>query len=134
MKRFEPGQKENNGIARDIGRITGIPILIASLCCLSPVILVLLGLTTTSFATSLSDTLYGQYRWVFRLVGLAALAISIIWHLRKRKNICTLDQAKRQRRKIINVILLSVIVAILGYVIWLYVIVEYIGKLLNIWN
>jgi len=134
MKRFEPGQKENNRIARDIGRITGIPILIASLCCLSPVILVLLGLTTTSFAASLSDTLYGQYRWVFRLVGLAALAISITWHLRKRKNICTFDQAKRQRHKIINVILLSVITAILGYVIWLYVIVEYIGKLLNIWN
>ncbi len=133
MKRSELGQKENSS-AREILRITGIPILLASLCCLSPVILVLLGLTTTTFAASLSDTLYGQYRWVFRLVGFVALAVSIIWHLRKRRKICTLDQAKRQRHKIVNLILLSVITAILGYVFWLYVVVEYIGKLLNIWN
>jgi hypothetical protein len=119
---------------RDILRITGIPVLLASLCCLSPIVLVLLGLTTTTFAASLSDTLYGGYRWVFRLVGLLALALSIAWHLRKRKNICTLDQARREKRVVINSILVSVIVAVLGYIFWLYVVVELIGRSLALWK
>lgn len=38
----------------------------ASLCCLSSVVIVALGLGSVSFATSLADNLYGDYRWYFR--------------------------------------------------------------------
>lgn len=128
----EPIQKTQHSV-KDAFRISSVPILLASLCCLSPVILVLLGLTTASFAASLSDTLYGQYRWAFRIVGLLALAASVVWYLRKHKGICTLDQVKRQKNQVINVILLSLIVGIVGYIVWLYVVVEYLGKILSIW-
>ena len=117
---------------KDILKITGIPVLFASLCCLSPIILVLIGLSTVTFATTLTDVLYGQYKWAFRALGLLFLAIALIIHFRKQK-ICTLDDVKKHRRKVINTILIVFIVAVAVYVLWLYVIVHYIGAFLNIW-
>lgn len=113
--------------------ITG-PVLAASLCCLSPAILVLLGLSTASFASSLADTLYGTYKWIFRSVGLLLLLGSFVLYLRKNKGICTLDQAKRRRNEIINGLLLTVIVGIIGYLFFLYVVVHYLGVWLLIWQ
>ena len=122
------GRKE----AKEIAKIISIPVLIASLCCLSPVILVLLGLSTVTFAASLSDILYGSYRWVFRGVGLLLLAAALWYHFRK-KGICTLDAAKKRRREIINTSLIVLIAAVVGYIVWLYGVVEIIGIWLNIW-
>lgn len=119
---------------KDTFKIISIPVVIASLCCLSPVILVLFGLSTAAFAGSLANTLYGNHKWLFRIAGLLLLTASIILYLRRQKGICTLDEAKKRRNEIINIVLVSVSTAIIGYVIWLYVIVEYIGKLLNIWK
>lgn len=118
---------------KDIFKVTSLPVIVASLCCLYPVILVLLGLSTVAFASSLSNILYGEYKWLFRLVGLILLALSIIIYLRKKEKICTLDEAKKQRNKIINIIAISVSAAVAGYIIWLYVIVELIGIVLKIW-
>ncbi len=118
---------------KDIFKITGIPVLLASLCCLVPIVLVLFGLSTVAFAASLSNTLYGTYKWVFRGMGLLLLSISLFIYFRNR-GICTIDQAKRQRKKIINTVLISLIVAVLAYIFWLYVIVEYVGVFLGLWE
>ncbi len=107
---------------------------IGGLCCFTPVVLVLLGISTISFAASLSDTLYGQYRWAFRGAALAFLLASLWWHFYRVEKICTWDEAKRKRSRIINMVALTLIVGVLAYVIWLYVIVEYMGLLLNIWG
>lgn len=120
--------------AKDTFKIISIPVIIASLCCLSPIILVLFGLGTATFAGSLADTLYGQYKWLFRGVGVILLIGSLVLYLRRQKGICTIDEAKKRRNEIVNIVLVSVSAAIIGYVLWLYVIVEYIGKLLNIWK
>jgi hypothetical protein len=106
---------------------------VAGLCCFTPVVLVLLGLGSISFAASLSDTLYGQYKWAFRGVALVFLLLSIWWYFYKVENICTFDAAKRNRNRIINMIAIAVIIAIIVYVIWLYVVVHYLGVLLKIW-
>ena len=119
---------------KELLQLTGLPVLVASLCCLAPVIFVLLGLSTVSFAASLADTLYGDFKWLFRGVGLAALALSVYWYLRTKRGICTLDQAKQRRNEIINVILLSLSVGVIGYIVWLYVVVELLGLALGIWN
>lgn len=119
---------------KEIFKTSGIAVIVASLCCLSPVILVLLGLSTVSFATSLADTLYGEYKWAFRIVGLILLSASIIFYLRKNKGICTLDQAKRRRQEIINIFLISLIAGIVGYIFFLYVVVHYAGVFLGIWE
>lgn len=118
---------------KDLLKITGIPVLFASLCCLAPIILVLFGLSTVAFAASLSNVLYGQYNWVFRGIGLVLLAISLFIYFRS-KGICTIDQAKKQRIKIVNTILIVLIVAVIGYIIWLYLIIEYAGILLGLWE
>jgi hypothetical protein len=117
---------------KEVLKVAWVPIIIASLCCLSPVILVLLGLSTVGFAASLSDTFYGEYKWLFRLAGLLALGLAYLVYLR-RQGICTLDQAKRERRRILNGLLVTGIAGVLGYLFFLYVVVEYLGRWLRIW-
>jgi hypothetical protein len=119
---------------KELVKISGIPVVIASLCCLSPVILVLLGISTVSFASSLADTFYGEYKWVFRGVGLLALLLSLAYYLRRQKGICTLDDVKRRRNEVLNYVALTIIIGTLGYIFFLYVVVHYIGVFLNIWN
>lgn len=119
---------------KEILKISSIPVLLASLCCLSPVILVLLGISTVSFASSLADTLYGEYKWVFRIVGLSALVLSLAYYLRRKKGICTIDDVKRRRNEIINYIALTTALGVLGYLFFLYIVVHYIGVFLAIWK
>lgn len=118
---------------KEIFKIASLPVLLASMCCLSPVILVLLGASTVTVAASLTDVLYGQYKWVFRVLGLLLLAGSIFFYFR-RQGVCTLDQAKRERNRIVNVVLTTLIVGILGYLFFLYVVVHYLGVWLHIWQ
>jgi amino acid transporter len=119
---------------KELIKISAIPVVLASLCCLSPIILLLAGFGTVSFAASLTDTLYGDYKWAFRAFGLLALIIALVIYLRKEKNICTLEEAKRKKNEIINIVLLSLITGIIGYIFFLYVVVHYLGVWLNIWE
>ncbi len=119
---------------KDIAKISSIPVVLASLCCLSPVILVLLGISTVSFASSLSDMLYGEYKWIFRAVGLLALLGSLANYLKRKKGICTIDDVRRRRNEIINYVALTVLVGVIGYMFFLYVVVHYIGVWLALWN
>lgn len=118
---------------REILKISSVPVLLASLCCLSPVILVLLGISTVSFASSLADTLYGEYKWAFRGVGILALLGSLVYYLRRQKGICTIDDVVRRRNEIINYVALALIAGVLGYVFFLYVVVHYVGVWLSLW-
>ena len=121
------------GKIKDMLKITGIPVVFDSLCCLAPLVLVLLGISTVAFGASLTDTLYGTYRWGFRAFGLLTLAASLFIYFR-HKGVCTLDQAKRKKKFVINTILLSLLVFVIGYIIFLYVIVEIIGIQVGIWE
>lgn len=93
-----------------------------------------MGVSTVSFASSLADTLYGEYKWVFRGVGLLALMVAIIVYLRRTKGICTFDEAKRRRNEIINIVALTLIGGVIGYIFFLYVVVHYVGVFLNLWK
>ena len=119
---------------KDIFKISSLPVVFASLCCLSPVILVLFGLSTVSFASSLADTLYGEYKWVFRAAGLVLLTLSVVYYVRRQKGICTFDEAKKHRAEIINIAAIALIAGIVGYFFFLYVVVEYIGIWLGLWS
>lgn len=119
---------------KEASKISALPVVFASLCCLSPVILVLLGLSTVSFASSLANTLYGDYAWYFRGAGLVLLAIAILYYLRRTKGICTLDDANKRWNEILNIVLISLIAAVVGYVFFLYVVVHYIGVFLKLWT
>ncbi len=119
---------------KEFFRVTSLPVVLASLCCLSPVIFVLLGLSSVSVAASLTDVFYGDYRWAFRAFGLLALSVSLFMYFRKNKNICSLDQAKRRKNEIINTLLVSFIGAVLFYSFFLYGIVHFAGAYLGIWE
>ncbi len=123
-----------NNKLKEILKISGIPVVIASLCCLSPIIFVLIGVSTVSFASSLADTLYGDYKWVFRSVGLLALLGAFYFYLTRTKGICTIDEAKKRRNEIINYLAITLITGVLGYLFFLYVVVHYLGVWLNLWQ
>ena len=76
------------------GLISG---LTAIMCCVSPVVLVLLGIVTAVEAVSLGDTLYYEYGWYFRAAGLAVAVVAVVLHLRGR-NSCSVSGARRHWR------------------------------------
>ena len=115
-------------------KVIPIAAFIGGLCCFSPLILFLLGLSTATLAGSLADNLYYNYRWYFRGVALLFLLLAIGYYYYKHENVCTLDAVKQKRRKIINTILVAIIVFILAYLIWLYVIVEIVGIWVGVWG
>jgi len=111
--------------------------IIASMCCLPSIVLVLFGLASVSSAAALSDTLYwgGEgYEW-FRPTMLTIASLSVIIGLFvyfRNRGICTFDDVKRQRRKVINTSLLVLIIAYLSYLLFNYVILTEVGILLGI--
>ena len=106
--------------------ISALAGVIGGLCCATPIVLVLVGLASISVATSLGNVLYGDYRWAFRGVALAFLALGLVVYFRQR-GICTLDQAKRARNRIINTSLVVLIFAVGIYIFWTYFAVHYWG-------
>lgn len=119
---------------KELFKVTRIPVIFGSLCCLSPLILVAFGLSTVAFASSLADVLYGQYKWIFRGVGIILLLASIGIYFWKQKGICTIDEVKKHRQEIINKTILFLIAGVIGYIFFLYVIVHYGGVFLGIWE
>ena len=117
---------EANPDRKGIFLMSGLAALIGGLCCVTPVVLVLLGLSTLAFANSLGNVLYGDYRWAFRLAALAFLALTL-WVYFRRRGICTLDQARRHRNRIINTTLVVLIAALGMYIFWTYLAVHYWG-------
>jgi hypothetical protein len=114
-------------------KISGPPVLIASLCCLTPVVLVLLGASVGSFGVVLFTKTLGPYEWVFTGLGVIALAASLVVHFRSR-GICTLDQAKARRNELINGTLLALIASAIGYSVWYFGVVGFAGKALRLWG
>ena len=68
--------------------------LTAIMCCVSPVVLALLGVVTAVEAISLGDTLYYEYGWYFRAAGLLVGALAVLVYLRRR-NSCSIVGARR---------------------------------------
>ena len=74
--------------------------LAAITCCVSPIVLVLLGVATAAEAVTLGDTLYYDYGWYFRAAGLAIAALAVYLFLRGR-GVCNLRGAYRYSRMLI---------------------------------
>ncbi len=72
-------------------------------CCVGPTVLALLGLGSVSFAISLGNTLYYQYGWYFRGVGLALAVAGVVALLRKRRS-CSLRGARAQWKLLVTVV------------------------------
>ena len=116
--------------------ISGSAIL-ATMCCLPSVLLVLFGLASVSSAAAVSDTLYwglDGYQW-FR-PALSALSViliisGLVLYFRS-KGVCSIEQAKRERKRIINISLTVLISSYLLYLVFNYVILTEIGIALGL--
>lgn len=101
--------------------------VVASLCCLPSVVLVLFGLASVSTAAALSDQLYwGPTRYVLYAVSVA-LAVGGLMVYFRRRGICTLDAAKRERNRIRNTTLVVLLGGVITYLVWNYIILDFIG-------
>ncbi|MDP6325818.1 MAG: hypothetical protein QGI36_01845 [Candidatus Thalassarchaeaceae archaeon] len=122
---------------RTLWKLVASSSIIASMCCLPSVVLVMFGIATVSTGAALSDTLYwgeGGYSW-FRPLMLTIASITVIVGLVfyfRNQGICTIDQAKRQRRKIINTSIIVIIVSYLSYLLLNYVILTELGILFGL--
>jgi uncharacterized membrane protein len=105
-----------------IGFISG---LIASLCCVSPLVLALIGLAGVSAALGLSIYLSTYSPLVFLLSGVF-LVLAMYFHL-KRQKACSMKGLRQRKQEIIAM----VITWIVTYVLLAYVIVPYIFNLLQ---
>ena len=100
--------------------------LIASLCCLGPLLLISLGLGTASTALSI-----GAQKPYFLVLGLIFFAVSMFLFIKyRRKNICEGCVTKKQERKrIINVILIALATFFILYVLLIYIIVPWLAPI-----
>ena len=119
-------QKSGSGDQKAIFALSAMAGLIGSLCCVTPVVLVLFGLASVTVANNWGNLLYGEYRWWFRGVALLFLAAGLVVYFRRR-GICTLDTVARQRNRVINVTLLVFLLATGIYVFGNYVVVHFWG-------
>ena len=106
--------------------------IVASMCCLPSVVMVMFGLASVSTAAALSDTLYwgkDGYWWfrptMYALAGILA-TMGLVSYFRNQ-GVCTLDDVKRERQKVINTSLLVLTITIVGYLIFNYVVLEILG-------
>lgn len=118
---------------KDILKLSLPAVFVASLCCLAPIVVVLFGLGSLSFAIALTNILDRQYQWAFILAGLIIMIITLVGYFRSR-GVCTIDQAKKHRTEIINKVLIVLSVSVVMYVVFFYGILGYIGRLLSLWN
>ena len=69
------------------GAIAG---LIGIGCCVYPVALVLLGLSSAAAAVDLANVLFDEWGWAFKSAG-AAFALAALWVQRRRARACPVD-------------------------------------------
>ena len=81
---------EGQGLAATL-RIGLLGGFVSILCCVSPVVLVLVGVVSAGAAVELGDTLYYDYGWYFRGAGALVAGVAIWWHLR-RPRACRTDR------------------------------------------
>jgi hypothetical protein len=79
-----------------IGALAG---LVGISCCVYPIVLVLLGLSTAAAAVDLGNRLFDEWGWAFKSAGVL-VAVAAIWVQRWRAKACAIDARPRLWRSI----------------------------------
>lgn len=110
---------------------------LASMCCIPSVVLVLFGLASVSSAAALSNDLYwgtngmGWFRPALSVLSLVLVALGLVLYFRN-DGICTLDEVRRQRKRIVNTSVIALTLAVLIYVVFNFIILTEIGVALDL--
>ena len=107
------------------GTISGF---LGALCCITPLVLVLIGLSTVSSAVVLTGVLQQNYRWTL-FIPLAAtfFLVSTYIYIKKREGVCNLNTIKNYKVYVITTLMSAIVV----WVLLLYAIVPAIFSLLS---
>ena len=110
---------------------------LASMCCIPSVVLVLFGLASVSSAAALSNDLYwgtngmSWFRPALSVLSLVWVALGLVLYFRN-DGICTLDEVRRQRKRIVNTSVVALTLAVLVYVVFNFIILTEIGVALDL--
>ena len=110
---------------------------LASMCCIPSVGLVLFGLASVSSAAALSNDLYwgtngmSWFRPALSVLSLVLVALGLVLYFRN-DGICTLDEVRRQRKRIVNTSVVALTLAVLVYVVFNFIILTEIGVALDL--
>ena len=113
---------------RPLASLVALSAVTASMCCLPSVIWVLFaGSSAIVAADQLSNNLYYSWvRYALYAVSLSMVAIGLVIYFRKR-GVCSLDDVKKERRKVLNTSLAVFTASIIAYLFWNFVILEILG-------
>jgi hydrogenase-4 membrane subunit HyfE len=118
---------------KSLWKVIGLGAVTASMCCLPSVVWVLFaGSSAIIAADQLSNNLYyGIARPIIYAISLAMVGAGLVIHFRSR-GVCTLDQAKKERRRIINTTLAVLTSTFVIYFIWNFIVLELVGIALGL--
>ena len=131
---------EETSIATDVKSLwkwIGGSAFLASMCCFPSVVLVLFGLASVSSAAALSNDLYwgtngmGWFRPALSAISLVLVVAGLVMYFRG-EGICSLDEAKRQRKRIINTSIVVLSLALASYIVFNFVILTELGVALDL--
>lgn len=97
--------------------------LIASLCCVTPLIIVLFGLGSISFALG-----FTKYRSIFLISGFLFIGLAVFLNVKKKGKTCSIDPDAIKKKK--KFIVLVAIAMIVFYVVIQYIILPYLGRVI----
>jgi hypothetical protein len=100
-----------------LGAIAG---LIGIGCCVYPVVLVLLGLSSAAVAVDLANVLFDEWGWAFKSAGVAS-ALAALWIQRRRAHACPVDARPTLLRNAlwISAIAVATYAVVYGLTAWL---------------
>ena len=129
-----------SSVSRDVKSLwkwIGGGAFLASMCCIPSVVLVLFGLASVSSAAALSNDLYwgtngmSWFRPALSVLSLVLVALGLVLYFRN-DGICTLDEVRRQRKRIVNTSVVALTLAVLVYVVFNFIILTEIGVALDL--
>lgn len=105
------GEQSNQQSSQKFGITLGLLSGLAGmLCCVTPAVLVLFGLTTATTAVSLATHWYAEYAWYLRSAAALLAMAGIVFHLKKH-NVCSLRGARQN----LSLIVTTFVVGALAY-------------------
>ena len=100
----------------------------ASMCCLPSVVWVLFaGSSAIVAADQLSNDMYYSWvRYALYVVSFSMVAAGLVIYFRNR-GVCTIDDVRRERRRVVNTSLAVFTASVLAYLFWNFVVLEIVG-------
>ena len=107
------------------------------MCCFPSVVLVFFGLASVSSAAALSNDLYWGtngmewFRPALSTISVILVVAGLVMYFRG-EGICSIDEAKRQRKRIINTSIVVLSLALASYIVFNFVILTELGVALDL--